>query len=114
VSTDSKELDTRPDARANPPAGGIAAAAQPVTDPNRPGEPAVVQQPFATNHPLTEKDRKRAMKKAQEAAKKKQKGSCQASGKPAACYDRPARYRAAARRRTAAGGSHHTANAAAG
>ncbi|MGA2136085.1 MAG: outer membrane protein assembly factor BamD [Bryobacteraceae bacterium] len=82
VSTDSKELDTRPDARANPPAGGIAAAAQPVTDPNRPGEPAVVQQPFATNHPLTEKDRKRAMKKAQEAAKKKQKEAAKRPGNP--------------------------------
>ena len=85
VGTDTKELDSRPDARANPPAGGPAAAAQPATDPNRPGEPAVVQQPFATNHPLTEKERKRAIKKAQGAARKKQKlAAKEASKHPAA------------------------------
>ena len=80
VSTvsDTKELDSRPDARANPPAASsvspTAAAASPRTDASGNANPAVTaQQPFATNHPLSEKDRKRAMKKAQEAAKRKKK-----------------------------------------
>ncbi len=34
---------------------------------------ATPQQPFATNHPLTEKEKKAAMKKMQDAAKKRQK-----------------------------------------
>jgi len=84
VSTvsDTKELDSRPDARANPPANAAtpsnvsstAAAASPNTDASGNSTSAVTtQQPFATNHPVTEKDRKRAMKKAEEAAKKKKK-----------------------------------------
>ncbi|HUO30443.1 MAG TPA: outer membrane protein assembly factor BamD [Bryobacteraceae bacterium] len=87
VSTvsDTKELDSRPDARANPPANAAApstpanvsstaASGSPNTDASGNAHPAVAtQQPYATNHPLSEKDRKRAMKKAQEAAKKKRK-----------------------------------------
>jgi len=85
VSTvgDSKELDSRPDARMNPPAAGAgatgttpAAPGTTATVPGNPVQPAVTntkQQPFATNHPLTPKQMKQAQKKAQELAKKKQK-----------------------------------------
>ncbi len=83
--SDTKELDTRPDARANPPAGGTVSAAVPAATPaEKPGEAVAPQQPFATNHPLTEKQKKEAMKKAQEAAKKKQKEDAKnAKAKPA-------------------------------
>jgi|HubBroStandDraft_4_1064222.scaffolds.fasta_scaffold34685_2 outer membrane protein assembly factor BamD len=74
VGGDTKELDTRPDARLNPPAaGGAAAPAAPAAGAAvKPADAAPVapQQPFATNHPLTEKDRKRALKAMQEKAKK--------------------------------------------
>ena len=85
VSTvgDSKELDSRPDARMNPPAAGAGATgtapAAPGTTPAVPGNPVqpaaanTQQQPFATNHPLTPKQIKQAQKKMEEAAKKKQK-----------------------------------------
>ena len=83
VGGDTKELDTRPDARANPP---VPVAAVPPTarpgDPTlKPGEAAAptAQQPFATNHPLSEKDRKRAMKISQEKAKKQQKAAIKAA-----------------------------------
>lgn len=104
IGGDTKDLDSRPDARSNPPAGGnnaqpaaqpvaqstAAKAGQPATDPNRAGEPTLVQQPFATNHPLSEKDRKKALKKAQEAAKKKQKEAAKHPGSPKPASAQPA------------------------
>jgi outer membrane protein assembly factor BamD len=77
--SDSKELDSRPDARANPPAAGTVTSAPPTAVPAAASQaeaaaaPATPQQPFATNHPMSEKDRKKAMKKAQDAAKKQKK-----------------------------------------
>ena len=86
--TDSKELDTRPDARQNPPAapgaaaaaaaaaagapaaaaaapgGGIVAAPAATTEAAKPGEPVAQQQPFATNHPMKPSKKKAAKKKA--------------------------------------------------
>ena len=86
---DTKELDSRPDARANPPAAAPPAAsvtAAPAStkpgDPvHKPDEAAVAnpQQPFATNHPMTEKDRKKAMKMQQEKLKKQQKAAIKAA-----------------------------------
>ena len=70
--TDSKTLDTTPDARAKPPASPTSSTIAPTADVAKPAEMAP-QQPFATNHPLTEKDRKAALKKAQAAAKKQKK-----------------------------------------
>ena len=87
VTNDTKELDQRPDARANPPAaGGTAPApatpAAPAAD--RAAKPAdgglvAPQQPFATNHPITEKDRKLAVKKMQEKAKLDKKAAAKAA-----------------------------------
>jgi outer membrane protein assembly factor BamD len=90
--SDSKELDSRPDARANPPAAGTVTSAPPTAVPAAASQaeaaaaPAAPQQPFATNHPMSEKDRKKAMKKAQDAAKKQKKaGVAQpAAAQPAA------------------------------
>ncbi len=85
VSNDTKELDTRPDARANPPAAAPGAAAAPAATPAadvtaKPADTAAVapQQPFATNHPLSEKDKKRAMKMAQDKAKAEKKAQAKA------------------------------------
>jgi outer membrane protein assembly factor BamD len=86
VGGDTKELDTRPDARANPP--GAAAATDPTAKPadaSAPGQPPTnSQQPFATNHPLTAKDRKLAEKKMQERAKQQKKAAAKAAKHPPA------------------------------
>jgi outer membrane protein assembly factor BamD len=86
VTNDTKELDARPDARANPPAAAGAApaaptapAVEPNSKPADPSSPITTQQPFATNHPLSEKDRKAAMKKQQENAKRQQKAAIKAA-----------------------------------
>jgi outer membrane protein assembly factor BamD len=80
---DTKELDSRPDARANPPVPATAptATAPAAEQTAKPAEgPAVgPQQPFATNHPMTEKDRKLAMKMAQEKAKRQQQAAAKAA-----------------------------------
>jgi outer membrane protein assembly factor BamD len=89
--SDTKELDSRPDARANPPATGTAAAApatavQAAASPAEAATAAAPQQAYATNHPMSEKDRKRAIKKAQDAAKKQKKAGVAppAAAQPAA------------------------------
>jgi len=101
--SDSKELDSRPDARMNPPAAGTT------PPPNSPAaaaglQPATAttsQQPFATNHPLTPKQQKQALKKAEENAKKQKKAAAskkkteEAPAKPPAA-DQPAQTPAAA------------------
>jgi outer membrane protein assembly factor BamD len=76
----------RPDARANPPAreaaAGTATPAAPAADPAaKPADGGLVapQQPFATNHPLTEKDRKMAAKLMQEKAKLDKKAAAKAA-----------------------------------
>jgi len=80
IGGDTKELDTRPDARANPPAGAaVPPAAAPADQTAKPADAAAPQQPFATNHPLSEKDKKLAMKKAQEKAKQQQKAAIKAA-----------------------------------
>jgi len=81
IGGDTKELDARPDARANPPAGAAAspAAAPAVDQTAKPADAAAPQQPFATNHPLSEKDKKLAMKKAQEKAKQDKKAAAKAA-----------------------------------
>ncbi len=90
VTNDTKELDTRPDARANPPgAPATAPAADPAAKPADGGLVAP-QQPFATNHPITEKDRKLAMKKAQEKAKRDQKAAIKAAKSGSAPPAQPA------------------------
>jgi outer membrane protein assembly factor BamD len=86
VSNDTRELDQRPDARAIPPAAGAtpagaAPAAVPAAEVTaKPADGAAVapQQPFATNHPLSEKDKKRAMKLAQDKAKQQKKDQAKA------------------------------------
>ena len=81
LTNDTKELDQRPDARANPPSAAGAPAAAPAANPAaKPSEAAGVapQQPFATNHPLSEKDKKRAMKMAQDKAKQDKKAQAKA------------------------------------
>jgi outer membrane protein assembly factor BamD len=84
IGGDTKELDTRPDARANPPAPGATPPAAPVVDQTaKPADasPVAPQQPFATNHPLSEKDKKLAMKMAQEKAKRDKKAAAKAAKK---------------------------------
>jgi outer membrane protein assembly factor BamD len=72
--SDTKELDSRPDARAILPSGNVSSTAKAANPDVKQGEDvATPQQPFATNHPLTEKEKKAAMKKIQDAAKKRQK-----------------------------------------
>jgi outer membrane protein assembly factor BamD len=64
VSTvsDSKELDSRPDARLNPPApDGAPAAAAPADQAAKPAPQT--GQPFATNHPVKPKKQKKSKKK---------------------------------------------------
>lgn len=87
LTNDTKELDTRPDARTNPPAAPAAAAASPASPAApaadvaaKPADGAAVapQQPFATNHPLSEADKKRAMKMAQDKAKQQKKAQAKA------------------------------------
>jgi outer membrane protein assembly factor BamD len=85
ITNDTKELDTRPDARANPPGAAAAAGASPAApaadQKAKPADaaPAAPQQPFATNHPLTEKDKKAIMKKALEKVKRDKKAADQAA-----------------------------------
>jgi outer membrane protein assembly factor BamD len=88
VSSDTKELDQRPDARANPPAGATPASPTapspaPAADKTaaKPADGGLVapQQPYATNHPMTEKDKKKAIKMAQEKAKQQQKAAAKAA-----------------------------------
>jgi outer membrane protein assembly factor BamD len=82
LTNDTKELDTRPDARANPPGAAAAAPSTPAAElPAKPADAAPVapQQPFATNHPLTEKDKKMVMKKALEKVKKDKKAADKAA-----------------------------------
>jgi len=84
LTNDTKDLDQRPDARSNPP----AAAGVPITPPPAPSADqaakpdaaaAAPQQPFATNHPMSEKDKKLAMKKAQAQAKEAKKAAAKAA-----------------------------------
>jgi outer membrane protein assembly factor BamD len=89
--SDTKELDRRPDARANPPAASTVTAAPPTAvqgaaSPAEAATAAAPQQAYATNHPMSEKDRKRAIKKAQDAAKKQKKAGVAppAAAQPAA------------------------------
>jgi len=82
VTSDTKELDTRPDARANPP--GTVGGFPPPPGADQAAKPAdgglvAPQQPFATNHPLSEKDKKKALKLAQEKAKAQQKAALKAA-----------------------------------
>jgi len=82
LTNDTKEIDTRPDARANQPAAGAATQATPAANPatgSAEGAAATPQQPFATNHPVSEKDRKRAMKMAQEKAAREKKAAAKAA-----------------------------------
>ncbi len=79
--SDSKELDSRPDARANPPGGQVSATVPGAETAPKPADPVAAQQPFATNHPMSEKDKREAMKKAQAAAKKKAKEAAKHPGK---------------------------------
>jgi outer membrane protein assembly factor BamD len=89
VGGDTRELDTRPDARPNPPGAPAATPAAAPAAPATPATPAAdvtdrpaaaaPQQPFATNHPLSEKDKKAAAKKAQEKAKQQQKAAAKAA-----------------------------------
>jgi hypothetical protein len=91
VSNDTKELDSRPDARANPPAAAGATPAAAVDSPAKPADaPVAPQQPFATNHPLTEKDRKLAMKLAQQKAKRDKKAAAKAAKQGLAPQQPPA------------------------
>ena len=79
VTNDSKELDTRPDARPLPPGGSAASPA--AADQTKPGDataPVATQQPFATNHPLSEADRKKAQKMMAEKAKRDKKAQAKA------------------------------------
>ncbi len=80
----TKELDSRPDARPNPPAESTPPAAA-AAAPDRPGAPATPAasplQPYATNHPLTDKEKKKALKMMQEKAKKDKKAADEASKK---------------------------------
>jgi len=76
VGGDTKELDSRPDARANPPAPATNTAATAAASPAEAAATVpAVQQPFATNHPVSEKDKKLAMKKASDKAKKDKKAA---------------------------------------
>jgi len=75
--SDTKELDSRPDARANPP--GATASTSTSTATSTAQSPVAMQQPLATNHPLTEKERKQALKRAQQEAKKRQKLAAKAA-----------------------------------
>jgi outer membrane protein assembly factor BamD len=92
LTNDTKELDARPDARANPPG---AAAASPVATPaaDLPAKPAdaaaAPQQPFATNHPLSEADKKKAMKMALEKAKREKKATAKAVKAAKSAPDQP-------------------------
>src|SRR5579862_233219 len=71
--SDTKEIDSRPDARAILPAGNVSATAKAASPDAKPEqEAATPQQPFATNHPMTEKEKKKAIKQAQQKAKKQQ------------------------------------------
>ncbi len=87
LTNDTKELDQRPDARANPPGaapaspGAPAAPAADVAAKPADAGPVAVQQPFATNHPLSEADKKKAMKMAQEKAKQQKKAAARAAKK---------------------------------
>lgn len=85
--SDTKEIDTRPDARANPP--GSPAAGTPASVPASQPAAAAPMQPFATNHPMTEKERKKALKKAQEEAKKKKKAAAKNGGSQPAGAQQP-------------------------
>jgi outer membrane protein assembly factor BamD len=87
LTNDTKELDARPDARSNPPnppnppspAAASPAEAVATQAPKTPDGAAVApQQPFATNHPPTEADKKRAMKMAQERVKQQKKAAAKA------------------------------------
>jgi outer membrane protein assembly factor BamD len=92
LTNDTKELDTRPDARANPPGAAAASPAAPAADVTaKPADPAAVapQQPFATNHPLSEADKKRAMKMAQEKAKREKKATAKAVKAAKSAPDQP-------------------------
>ena len=87
LTNDTKELDARPDARANPPG---AAAASPAAQAAKPADAAAApQQPFATNHPISEADRKRAMKLAQQRAKQQKKAAAKAAKDGTAAPSKP-------------------------
>jgi len=96
VTNDTKELDARPDARApaagaTPPAAGATPSAAPAANQAKPAESMVApQQPYATNHPLSEADKKRAMKMAQEKAKQQKKAAAKAAKKGLAQPAQPA------------------------
>jgi outer membrane protein assembly factor BamD len=93
LTNDTKELDTRPDARANPPGAAAASPAAPAADLTaKPADAAAAtpQQPFATNHPLSEADKKRAMKMAQDKAKRDKKSQAKAVKAAKSAPDQPA------------------------
>jgi outer membrane protein assembly factor BamD len=79
LTNETKELDTRPDARPIQPAAGGASPAAPVTDPTKPADATTAtQQPFATNHPMTEADKKKAQKMMAEKSKREKKAQAKA------------------------------------
>ncbi len=82
VTSDTKELDTRPDARANPPGAAPVSHAAAVANPTSKADVVMApQQPFATNHPLSDADKKKYMKQAQEKAKREKKAAAKAAKK---------------------------------
>lgn len=80
-------LDSRPDARTTPPGSAAAAGNTPAANAGHPASPTNpglnTPQPLATNHPLTEKDKKRIMKMEQEKAKRNKKAAAEAARKAA-------------------------------
>jgi len=81
LTNDTKELDTRPDARANPPGAAPATTAGDQTAKPADGGLVAPQQPFATNHPLSEADKKRAQKIMAAKAKEAKKAAAKAAKK---------------------------------
>ena len=82
VTSDTKELDARPDARANPPGAAPVSHTAAVANPTSKADVVMApQQPFATNHPLSDADKKKYMKQAQEKAKREKKAAAKAAKK---------------------------------
>jgi outer membrane protein assembly factor BamD len=81
LTNDTKELDTRPDARPNPPGAAPATPAGDQTAKPADGGLVAPQQPFATNHPLSEADKKRAQKIMAAKAKEAKKAAAKAAKK---------------------------------
>jgi outer membrane protein assembly factor BamD len=82
LTNDTKELDTRPDARQPAAVPASPSAAPAANQPAKPDAGLVApQQPFATNHPVSEADKKRAAKMMQEKAKQQKKAAAKAAKK---------------------------------